>query len=342
MNGYYYATGDYNAAIDLYIEEADGGFNIYFLDGETKNYLYVIASGTYINVKIGTSNAGNVWTFNEELGTLVTDVNGTDYYIGTYGTYNTISASKTTFITSTNVNVSQFAARAIVVPQHEHSYSDATCTKLATCIVCGLTTGELLDHSYDDGVVTAPTCTADGYTTYNCKNCSATNKVDGEAALGHTTENGTCERCNEEIGGAVSNDPITASKTIKELITQYGWTSSTTKQSFNLDDVVSVKINGGSNTGKAYNGDHIRIYATDTPAGTITITVPEGYELVSVKISAQTGTYAFLCLDGSNADICNETVSVSGSSVVLNSVKNGSDGKQVRVTAIEVVYAAVN
>ena len=133
----------------------------------------------------------------------------------------------------------------------------------------------------------------------------------------------------------------TASKTIASLITELGWDSTTTKQSFTLDGIVSVKINGGSNTGKAYNGDHIRIYATDTPAGTITISVPDGYELVSVKISAQTGTYAFLCVDGTTTDICNSTVAVSGSSVLLNSVKNGSDGKQVRVTAIEVVYKAV-
>ncbi len=134
---------------------------------------------------------------------------------------------------------------------------------------------------------------------------------------------------------------ITASKNIADLITALGWDNTTTKQTFTLDDKVTVKIDGGNNTGKAYNGDHIRVYATDTPAGTITISVPEGYELVSVKISAVTGTYAFLCLDGSTTDICNTVTSVSGSSVVLNSVKNGSDGKQVRVTAIEVIYKAV-
>ena len=171
----------------------------------------------------------------------------------------------------------------------------------------------------------------------NAASCVVCGAVSGNA-LGHNYVNGTCDRCNAtEVSGTV-----TVSKTIAELITALGWTSSTTKQTFTLDDNVSIKIDGGSNTGKAYGGDHIRIYATDTPAGTITITVPEGYELVSVKISAQTGTYAFLCLDGSDADICNETISVSGNSVVLNSVKNGSDGKQVRVTAIEVVYAAVN
>jgi len=143
--------------------------------------------------------------------------------------------------------------------------------------------------------------------------------------------------------GSTSEDTpvtLTANKTMAELIASEGWTSSTTKQEFNLDDNVSVKVNGGNNTGKAFNGEHIRIYATDTPAGSLTISVKEGYELVSVKVTTVEGTYAFLCVEGSSDDISNTTTAVSGSSVVLTSVKNGTSGKQVRVLAIEVVYKA--
>ena len=183
----------------------------------------------------------------------------------------------------------------LTVLKHEHTFSEATCTNVSTCL-CGATTGEKLDHNYIDGI---------------------------------------CSSCGFVKGAIVAN------KTMTELIAANGWTSSTTKQSFKLDDVVSVKINGGSNTGKAYNGNHIRIYATDSPAGTITISVAEGYELVSIKISAATGTYASLYVDGTTTDICNVSTSVSGNSVLLKSVKNGSNGKQVRVTGIEVVYKAV-
>ena len=144
-----------------------------------------------------------------------------------------------------------------------------------------------------------------------------------------------------EEGGETPEGAISASKTMAELITSEGWDNTTTKQTFNLDEKVTVAINGGNNTGKAYDGDHIRVYATDSPAGTITISVPNGYELVSVKVSTKTGTYAFLYLGEGTTDICNVTTAVSGQSVVLNSVKNGSDGKQVRVTAIEVVYRPV-
>ena len=142
----------------------------------------------------------------------------------------------------------------------------------------------------------------------------------------------------ESEGGQVS-EPVTVSKSMEDLITEYGWTSSTVKQSFDLDSIVSVKVDGGANTGKAYDGDHIRIYATDKPAGTLTISVLEGYELQSVKISTKTGsTYAYLYVDGTTIDICNKETNVSGTSVLLNSVQNGSNGKQVRITAIEVTY----
>ena len=167
--------------------------------------------------------------------------------------------------------------------------------------------------------------------------CTVCGKV-GTPAPGHNYVGGACSVCGE---AAPTVEQITVSKTMKELIALYKWTSSTTKQSFTLDEIVSVKINGGNNTGKAYNGDHIRIYATDSPAGTMTITVPEGYELVSIKVTAQTGTYAFFNIDGISGDVCNKTVEVDGNSVVLKSVKNGSDGKQVRVMAIEVVYQPV-
>ena len=190
-------------------------------------------------------------------------------------------------------------------------------------------------------VVTAHVCTFDPADCDTPATCPVCEKTDGEA-LGHVDENpadGTCDRCQANLQQASSQ--VTASKTIAELITSEGWDGNTTKQSFKLDENVTVKIDGGNNTGKAYNGDHIRIYATDSPAGTITISVPEGYELVSVKITAQVGTYAFLYLGEGTTDICNVETAVSGQSVVLNSVKNGDNGKQVRVTAIEVVYRPV-
>ena len=48
-------------------------------------------------------------------------------------------------------------------------------------------------HSYA-AVVTAPTCTSDGYTTYSCS-CGESYKTDFIGALGHNYVNGICTRC---------------------------------------------------------------------------------------------------------------------------------------------------
>lgn len=233
----------------------------------------------------------------------VANFNGKAQYLEVYSGYLTcysMNESKANIYTFSLVEADESAAGTIVIPEPHVCtvFNDATCTTPKTCTECGATVGSALGHSYANGV---------------CSVCGA----------------------NEPT---VDGTSVTASKTVADLITEYGWTNSTTKQSFNLDDNVSVKVNGGSNSGKAYNGDHIRIYATDSPAGTLTISVADGYELVSVKVTTLTGTYAFLYVDGSTTDISNQSVEVSGTSVVLNTVMNGTDGKQVRVTAIEVVY----
>ena len=66
------------------------------------------------------------------------------------------------------------------------------------------------EHNYTE-TVTAPTCTNDGYTTFCCTICAHEYKGNEVDALGHTTENGTCERCGNEIGGdaPVAKDPVT-------------------------------------------------------------------------------------------------------------------------------------
>ncbi len=123
--------------------------------------------------------------------------------------------------------------------------------------------------------------------------------------------------------------------------TDNAWNDTTKYLSHSVDENVTLTFAGGNNTGKFYS-DGIRLYATDTPPATITVSVAEGYELVSIKFVTVTGTYAFIC-SGSDttADLSNTVISVSGSTVTFNTVKNGSNGKQVRLQSIEVVYKAV-
>ncbi len=115
MSGNYLATTENAiAAEDVYVEAVDGGYRLYFMAGETKTYIDIYE---YKEGKAGirlTTEPTAVYTWNAELNILVaTNVAGEDRYLGTYNTYNTISASSTSYITGDNaakIGVSQFPA----------------------------------------------------------------------------------------------------------------------------------------------------------------------------------------------------------------------------------------
>ena len=93
--------------VDVTVEAVDGGFYLSFtLDG-AKKYISVVGGKAQI-----TDEAANVWTLNAETSVPVTTVDGTDYYLGCYKTYETISASKTSYILddTSKIGVSQFPA----------------------------------------------------------------------------------------------------------------------------------------------------------------------------------------------------------------------------------------
>ena len=119
MNNNYFATTDkLSKAVDVYAEVVEGGYKLYFLDGETKKYIdiYEYQEGK-VSVRIAdAATASAVYTWNTDLKIFIATVAGADYYLGTYNTYNTISASKTSYITgdkAQNVGVSQFIAQLV-------------------------------------------------------------------------------------------------------------------------------------------------------------------------------------------------------------------------------------
>lgn len=76
-----------------------------------------------------------------------------------------------------------------------HDWLPATCTEAPICANCGETDGEEPGgHSYVS-VITAPTCTEEGYITYTCEDCHDTYAIPGEQATGHNIVNGICTGC---------------------------------------------------------------------------------------------------------------------------------------------------
>ena len=114
MSGNYLATTtDGGAAADVTIEEVEGGFRFYFMDGETKTYIDV---HEYTEGKAGvrlTAEPSATFVWNEECGVFTAEVAGAERYLGTYSTYNTMSASEIKYIAGENlakIGVSQFPA----------------------------------------------------------------------------------------------------------------------------------------------------------------------------------------------------------------------------------------
>ncbi len=95
---YYLATTDNKAeATVVTVEKVEGGYRLYFMDGEKKMYIDIYKNGNYVNIRL-TEEPTAVFTWNAEYKTFVTDIEGTPYYMGTYNTYTTISASKLEYI----------------------------------------------------------------------------------------------------------------------------------------------------------------------------------------------------------------------------------------------------
>lgn len=76
-----------------------------------------------------------------------------------------------------------------------HTGGTATCTVKAVCDECGDGYGELGAHRYD-AVVTAPTCTQNGYTKHTCSSCKDSYTDNETVKTGHIIKYGVCEKCN--------------------------------------------------------------------------------------------------------------------------------------------------
>jgi len=110
--------------------------------------------------------------------------------------------------TCTRAGCTEAETRPVAATGHTNG-SAATCEAAQLCTVCNAVIAPALGHSYVS-VVTAPTCTASGFTTHTCSRCNHSYTDTNVPALGHNyvsvvtaptcTASGftthTCSRCN--------------------------------------------------------------------------------------------------------------------------------------------------
>ena len=111
MSGYYGATDnkDISKAVDMYLENADGGYKIYFKDASgAKKYIKLEQSGTHYNFTFGA--VGSVFTYDEAQNAFCAPCGDQVCYMGTYGDYVTVGC-----LTTEKLKPSDYIARFYIV-----------------------------------------------------------------------------------------------------------------------------------------------------------------------------------------------------------------------------------
>ena len=108
VDGRYLATTDkIEEAANVFAEKATDGYKFFLFDGKDKKYLDVYFNAdNKLSVQFAT--AGDVFSYDAATKAWTTTVDDVTYYVGAYNSFNTISASKTSYITAENTGVSQF------------------------------------------------------------------------------------------------------------------------------------------------------------------------------------------------------------------------------------------
>ena len=316
INNYYGATDtSYGNGVDVYVEQTTGGYYLSFQNSSgQKQYINVVASGDYRNFSIA-STASTVYTWDAAKNTLSTTVSGDVCYIGNYGTYTSLNILKSSKLTD-----SDYLARFYVIDDgSQDNPSDNPVTPPAAC-----------QHQYNQ-TVTAPTCTAGGFTTFVCTLCAHSYIGANTAAKGHSYTNGICGDCGaaQPAGGTSTQVTLTfdANKTNR---TEF----SDTKQVWTYNGLTVTNDKASASSNVADYGNPVRFYQ----GSNVTISYP-GMTKIEIDCTGLEDKYVSSWLTRTDATVTNNGGIIT---IVLNapadSITYTNLAKQSRAFSIT-VYA---
>lgn len=115
---FFATTRNVDEAVDVYLEACEGGYRLYFMNGDVKTYIDVYEYQTgKLGIELNTEPHA-VYEYNADLDIFTTYMLNKDSYLGIYSTFETISRSDLSYITGSNAancDVTQHPARLVSV-----------------------------------------------------------------------------------------------------------------------------------------------------------------------------------------------------------------------------------
>lgn len=273
---------------------------------------YAPSSGKY-SVNVGSLTAGDlsVWTGSSK-SIVLTDTGSTQWRLQSVKVYYTTPVIPTysiTLNTPTNGLLTSNCATAEQGVNVTLTVTPADGYILETLIVNGTdVTSQVVNNKYEFSMPGEDVTVSASF---------ATKPVTGQTTVVKTI--------NEIV--SANNYDVSAGQTIGDIIT-----------SINLDEKVTMSTTGDPNCGSFWGTTNIDWRLYQNKSGNVTISVPSGCSLVSVKFTYNQSNGGSL-YDGSTPISSNSTQSLSGTSktYTVGSTTNATNG-QVRITAVEVTY----
>ncbi len=221
---YLTTTTDAASAVMIYVEMFESGYVFYYFSDGMPMYINVgyNADGK-ISAYYSSESYSGFWYYPEQ-NAWVTNVDGEEYYLGTYSTYETVSVSKLSYITSENTGISQFPME-IAFAEH---YDDGsyTCEKCGTVkkstesIIaldsCNFAHSFTTDYLVGDAVVLS----INQITYYSEHKYVYEFKMHGASCYDGVEVIGICDLCGDTIEDRISKHVL---YTIEEFdLTEYG------------------------------------------------------------------------------------------------------------------------
>ncbi len=111
--GKYYATTEKaSEAPDFFAEKAEGGYKFYTMIEGTKSYVLAYLEGTSKRLKYDAAE-GTVWYYKADCKAWFTMINGGEYVLGTYSSFDTFCISESSYMKPETSGVSQFPGNLI-------------------------------------------------------------------------------------------------------------------------------------------------------------------------------------------------------------------------------------